>query len=101
MAKDSKKKAATVETDIRSEKVKALEAAIAQIEKDFGKGAIMKLGEATESMHVEAVPTGSLSLDIALGVGGIPKVSAASRREELLRCTVLNREERQLSPFTW
>ena len=73
MAKDSKKKAATVETDIRSEKVKALEAAIAQIEKDFGKGAIMKLGEATESMHVEAVPTGSLSLDIALGVGGIPK----------------------------
>ena len=73
MAKDSKKKAATVETDLRSEKEKALEAAIAQIEKDFGKGAIMKLGEATESMHVEAVPTGSLSLDIALGVGGIPK----------------------------
>ena len=73
MAKDSKKKAATVETDLRSEKVKALDAAIAQIEKDFGKGAIMKLGEASESMHVEAVPTGSLSLDIALGVGGIPK----------------------------
>ena len=73
MAKDSKKKAATVETDLRSEKEKALEAAISQIEKDFGKGAIMKLGEATESMHVEAVPTGSLSLDIALGVGGIPK----------------------------
>ena len=62
-----------VETDLRSEKEKALEAAISQIEKDFGKGAIMKLGEATESMHVEAVPTGSLSLDIALGVGGIPK----------------------------
>ena len=73
MAKDSKKKAATVETDIRSEKVKALEAAIAQIEKDFGKGAIMKMGEAYKNMHVEAVPTGSLSLDIALGVGGIPK----------------------------
>ena len=54
-------------------KAKALETAIAQIEKDFGKGAIMKLGEASESMHVEAVPTGSLSLDIALGVGGIPK----------------------------
>ena len=73
MAKDSKKKAATVETDIRSEKVKALEAAIAQIEKDFGKGSIMKMGEAYKNMHVEAVPTGSLSLDIALGVGGIPK----------------------------
>ena len=54
-------------------KAKALETAISQIEKDFGKGAIMKLGEASESMHVEAVPTGSLSLDIALGVGGIPK----------------------------
>ena len=73
MAKDSKKKAATVETDIRSEKVKALEAAIAQIEKDFGKGSIIKMGEAYKNMHVEAVPTGSLSLDIALGVGGIPK----------------------------
>ena len=71
MAKDKKKAAAKV--DLQSEKAKALEAAIAQIEKDFGKGAIMKLGEARESMHVEAVPTGSLSLDIALGVGGIPK----------------------------
>ena len=72
MAKD-KKKAASAKVDLQSEKAKALEAAIAQIEKDFGKGAIMKLGEASESMHVEAVPTGSLSLDIALGVGGIPK----------------------------
>ena len=81
MAKDSKKKAATVETDLRSEKEKALEAAISQIEKDFGKGAIMKLGEATESMHVEAVPTGSLSLDIALGVGGIPKGGSGLRKE--------------------
>lgn len=53
-------------------KVKALEAAIAQIEKNYGQGSIMKLGD-TRHMQVEAVPTGSLSLDLALGVGGIPK----------------------------
>lgn len=53
-------------------KVKALEAAIAQIEKSYGQGSIMKLGD-TQHMQVEAVPTGSLSLDLALGVGGIPK----------------------------
>ena len=55
------------------EKKKALEAALGQIEKDFGKGAVMKLGEATANMHVETYPTGCLSLDLALGVGGIPK----------------------------
>ncbi len=59
--------------DLRNEKEKALDAAISQLEKEFGKGAVMKLGEATEAMYVEAVPTGSLSLDIALGVGGVPK----------------------------
>ena len=53
-------------------KLKALESAIAQIEKQYGQGAIMKLGDTTK-MQVEAVPTGSLSLDLALGVGGIPK----------------------------
>lgn len=53
-------------------KIKALEAAIAQIEKSYGQGSIMKLGD-TRHMKVEAVPTGSLSLDLALGVGGIPK----------------------------
>lgn len=53
-------------------KVKALEAAIAQIEKNYGQGSIMKLGD-TRHMQVESVPTGSLSLDLALGVGGIPK----------------------------
>ncbi len=58
---------------LRDEKEKALEAAISQLEKEFGKGAVMKLGEAGANMNVEAVPTGSLSLDIALGVGGIPK----------------------------
>ncbi len=55
------------------DKKKALEAALGQIEKDFGKGAVMKLGEATADMHVETYPTGCLSLDLALGVGGIPK----------------------------
>ncbi len=55
------------------EKKKALEAALGQIEKDFGKGAVMKLGEATANMQVETYPTGCLSLDLALGVGGIPK----------------------------
>ena len=59
--------------DLRNEKEKALDAAISQLEKEFGKGAVMKLGEAHEAMNVEAVPTGSLSLDIALGVGGVPK----------------------------
>ncbi|MBO7364055.1 MAG: recombinase RecA [Lachnospiraceae bacterium] len=56
----------------RSEKLKALDAAIGQIEKSYGKGAIMRLGEESR-MVVEAVPTGSLSLDVALGVGGIPR----------------------------
>lgn len=56
----------------RNDKEKALEAAITQIEKQYGKGAIMKLGERT-SMQVETTPSGSLSLDIALGVGGVPK----------------------------
>ncbi len=54
-------------------KVKALESAIAQIEKQYGNGSVMKLGDTASRMEVEAVPTGSLSLDIALGVGGIPK----------------------------
>ena len=55
------------------ERKKALEAALAQIEKQYGKGSVMKLGEQSGSMTVEAVPTGSLSLDLALGVGGVPK----------------------------
>ena len=54
------------------EKKRALEAALGQIEKQFGKGSIMKLGEYKE-MNVEAIPTGALSLDIALGIGGIPR----------------------------
>ena len=54
------------------EKVKNLEQALQQIEKQFGKGAIMKFGE-TEVQKVEAIPTGCLTLDIALGIGGIPR----------------------------
>ena len=57
----------------QEERLKALEAAIGKIEKDFGKGAIMKLGESGANMNVETVPTGSLSLDVALGLGGVPK----------------------------
>lgn len=56
-----------------SEKIKALDVAISQIEKEFGKGSVMKLGERTADMGVGAIPTGSLSLDIALGIGGVPK----------------------------
>ena len=55
------------------DKKEALENALKQIEKDFGKGAIMRLGEATANMNVEVIPTGILPLDIALGVGGLPR----------------------------
>lgn len=58
---------------INEEKTKALEAALAKIEKDFGKGSVMKLGDRAATLQVETVPTGSLALDIALGAGGIPK----------------------------
>lgn len=57
----------------QEDKLKALDAAISKIEKDFGKGAIMKLGDSSANMNVETVPTGCLSLDIALGLGGIPR----------------------------
>lgn len=55
------------------DKKKALDMAMRQIEKDFGKGSIMKLGEASAKMNIEVIPTGALSLDIALGVGGVPR----------------------------
>ncbi|RHR36649.1 recombinase RecA [Eubacterium sp. AF19-12LB] len=57
----------------KEDKLKALDAAIAKIEKDHGKGSIMKLGDSRAQMNVDSTPTGSLSLDIALGIGGIPK----------------------------
>lgn len=56
-----------------SDKQKALEVALLQIEKQFGKGSIMKLGDAADKMNIEVIPTGALSLDMALGVGGIPR----------------------------
>lgn len=57
----------------REDKLKALDAAISQIEKQYGKGSIMKLGDSSAQMNVETIPTGALSLDIALGLGGLPK----------------------------
>lgn len=53
--------------------MKALEAALSQIEKQYGKGSVMKLGDKSANMQIETVPTGSLSLDLALGLGGVPK----------------------------
>ena len=55
------------------EKKKALDAAIAKLEKDFGKGTVMKLGDPKAQVAVETIPTGSLSLDLALGLGGVPR----------------------------
>ena len=57
----------------RVDKMKALDAAIAHIEKQYGKGSVMKLGDDAAKMDVETIPTGALSLDLALGLGGIPK----------------------------
>ena len=55
------------------ERSKALELAVQQIEKQFGKGAIMKLGEESVRVGIEAIPTGSIALDAALGIGGVPR----------------------------
>jgi recombination protein RecA len=55
------------------DKKKALDAALAQIEKQYGKGSVMKLGDSSANMNIEVVPTGSLSLDVALGLGGVPR----------------------------
>src|SRR5438093_5607835 len=59
--------------NVNEERLKALELTIGQIEKQFGRGSIMRLGEACARMAVETIPTGSLALDIALGAGGIPR----------------------------
>ena len=58
---------------MNEEKLKALDAVLAQIEKAYGKGAIMKLGESAGNTDIEVIPTGCLSLDLALGVGGLPR----------------------------
>lgn len=71
-AKGSSKEPVNVNAN-REEKLKALEQALTNIEKSFGKGSIMKLGESGINMNIETVPTGSLSLDIALGLGGVPR----------------------------
>ena len=66
-------KESVVKATNNEEKKKALEAAIAKLEKDFGKGAVMRLGDSSANVAVETVPTGCLSLDLALGLGGVPK----------------------------
>jgi len=57
----------------KEDKLKALDAALTQIEKAYGKGSVMKLGDSGANMNIETVPTGALSLDLALGLGGVPK----------------------------
>lgn len=57
----------------KDDKIRALESALAQIEKQYGKGSVMKLGDTNANMNIETIPTGSISLDIALGLGGVPK----------------------------
>lgn len=77
MARESKETKAAKELkeakDSKEEKLKALDAAVFQIEKQYGAGSIMRLGDPTNNMNVDTVPTGSLSLDLALGLGGLPK----------------------------
>lgn len=74
MANTSEEKKKTLGVaNTSEEKKKTLDAAIAKLEKDFGKGAVMKLGESGAHVNVETVPTGCLSLDLALGLGGVPK----------------------------
>ena len=74
MAKALKNTASAAEAGgVNAEKMKALDAALSQIEKAYGKGSVMRLGDSGTNMNVETVPTGSLSLDIALGHGGIPR----------------------------
>lgn len=71
MAKNSKNAVENI-TD-HKEKLKALDAALTHIEKSFGKGSVMKLGESGRNLNISTIPTGSISLDIALGVGGVPR----------------------------
>lgn len=73
MAKSSNEKASVNLNANSEDKKKALDAAIAKLEKDFGKGTVMKLGDSSAQVSVETVPTGCLSLDLALGLGGVPK----------------------------
>ena len=58
---------------MNNEKLKALELTINQIEKQFGKGSVMKLGDQGASLNISSIPTGALNLDVALGIGGVPR----------------------------
>ena len=73
MAADKKAEKKPATQKFGDDRKKALEVALGKIEKDFGKGSVMKLGNAASNMQVEVIPTGSLQLDFALGVGGLPK----------------------------
>ena len=73
MAADKKPAKGAAAPKFGDDRKKALEIALGKIEKDFGKGSVMKLGDAADKMQVEVIPTGSLQLDFALGVGGLPK----------------------------
>ena len=73
MAKKAQLTGSAAADNQNQDKMRALDAALSQIEKQYGKGAVMRLGENTSNMNVETIPTGSLSLDIALGLGGSPR----------------------------
>eukprot|EP00435_Cladocopium_sp_Y103_P079020 s1_g2759.t1 len=73
MAREQKENVVSLRGKDNMDKQKALDAALSQIERSFGKGSIMRLGKNEQVVEIEAVPTGSLSLDIALGIGGLPK----------------------------
>lgn len=73
MAEKAPEKGTVTDKKQSSDRMQALDAALAQIEKQFGKGSIMRLGESTVRAGISAIPTGALALDIALGVGGVPK----------------------------
>ena len=73
MAREQKENVVSLLGKDSMDKQKALDAALSQIERSFGKGSIMRLGKNEQVVEIEAIPTGSLSLDIALGIGGLPK----------------------------
>ena len=60
-------------SELQNQKLQAVRLAMDQIEKNYGKGSIMKLGEASDRMTVEIIPTGSIAVDLALGIGGVPR----------------------------
>ena len=82
-------------TPSAKEKIKALDLALQQIEKQFGKGAIMKLGEERANIAIEVIRTGSIGLDMALGVGGVPALEGPLARFTVDRLSLV---ESMLSP---